>query len=117
MKDKKKELVEVLNKMIELSEPITYEEFNTVIKAKDKKKLRALEKNNNKVGLARFDTEDEGISTLSIIATITDVLADDRLAFVVEKEDKNYLPNQITGFKWFSENKDKNVQDKKDNQD
>lgn len=58
---KEDRLLEILNEMISLCEPITYQEFNKILKAKDVSKLRAYEAKNKEVGLASYDTDNEGI--------------------------------------------------------
>ena len=86
--------IKVIDQMIRLCEPIKYSEFNKVLKAKDKDKLRAYEKEHPEVGLARYDTPEEGISTLSIIATLSDLFYGHRLAFIVDES------GYITGAMW-----------------
>lgn len=98
------EVVEVINKMFELCEPVTYAEFNTLIKAKDIKNLQKFEKEHPEVGLVKQDKL-EGISTLSIIATITDILIGERLAFIVNTEDNDFIQGQIVGVKWLEKEK------------
>jgi len=93
---RKQQLIEQLNGMIERCEPINYDEFNKTVRSKNIEELRAYEKKNPKVGLARYGTTREGISFLSMIATITDILTDDRLAFYVEKD------RIIMGVVWYS---------------
>jgi len=97
---KKQELIATLNTMLTLCEPIKYDDFNKVMKAKDVKKLRDVETRNQKIGIANFDKENEGISTLSIIATITDVLCDERLTFVIDQD-----TNVIKRVKWYTPSK------------
>jgi hypothetical protein len=50
-----------------------------------------------------------GISTLSIIATITDILIGDRLAFSISdgKDEKEGPKDTILGVQWFYENEKK----------
>lgn len=84
MEDK---LIEVINNMLKLCEPIKYEDFNRIVKAKNVDELRNYEKIEPKVGIAKYDTKDEGISTLSIIATITDILIGKRLAFSLDDDE------------------------------
>ena len=94
MKERKQEVLYTINKMIELSEPIYYDDINKFYKALDKDKLLSAERGMPKLGIASyfvrdndgdliFNYDDIGISTLSIIATITDCLCDDRLAFII----------------------------------
>ena len=84
--NRKDKVLKVINNMIDLCEPIKFSEFNKIIKAKDIVDLRIAEANEDKIGLANYDTEQEGISTLSLIATITDLLCDERLAFIVDND-------------------------------
>ncbi len=93
----KDRVVEVVTTMIKLCEPTTYQEINTRIKAKKVKRLRAYAKKNKEVGLAEYGTENEGISMLSIIATITDILVQDRIAFIADKK-----TGIIYGVDWLS---------------
>ncbi len=94
LKDK---VVEVVTTMIKLCEPTTYQEINTIIKAKNVKKLRAYAKKNKEVGLAEYKRENEGISMLNIISTITDILVQDRIAFIIDKK-----TGTIIGVDWLS---------------
>lgn len=98
------ELLDTLNEMFKLCEPVVYKDFNKVIKALDVEKLRAYEKEHPKVGMARYGTPEEGISIMSIIATITDILVGKRLAFIVENKDPQFIKGQITGVTWFEKN-------------
>ena len=97
MSETEKKLLNVVNTMISLCEPIKYKDFNCIIKAKDVSLLRKAEKENTEIGLANFDKENEGISTLSLIATITDVLIKKRLAFNIDDE------GMITGVAFYEE--------------
>lgn len=92
--EKKQRVVDVLNKMISMCEPFTYEEFNFVARAKDKK-LRQFERKCSKVGVANYGEDNEGISTLSLIATIADILADKRLCFQVDEN------GVVVGVQWY----------------
>lgn len=102
MEERKQELIELLNKLFEIL-PMTYEELNRIFpytNSKRRGKLRKLEKENVKLGLAAYDTPSEGVSTLSLIATITDVLCDARLGFIVAKN------GDIIGVRWVDCKKD-----------
>lgn len=91
------EVIKVLNEMIKNCEPITYEEFNVFIPAKDGGLVEAEEKD-DRIGVAVQKLgagEQVGISTLSLIATLTDVMCKKRLAFTIEDE-----TNVITGVCW-----------------
>ena len=82
---KEQELINTLNLMIQSCKPILYKDFNVSLVAKDIEILRNLEKENPKLGLAHYGTPQEGITTLSLIATIN-ILIDKRLAFLVEED-------------------------------
>ena len=108
METKKQEVLDTINKMIELSEPIYYEDINKFYRTSNKEKLLEAEKSMPKLGIAAyfvrdndgdlvFNYDDIGVSTLSIIATITDRLCDKRLGFIVEKS------GLITGACWYQE--------------
>lgn len=95
METRKQEVIDTLNKMIELSEPIYYDDINSFYKAIDKNKMFSVEKEMPKLGIASapfirgndgklvFNHEECGISSFSLIATITDCLCDERLGFCV----------------------------------
>lgn len=108
MKARKQEVIDTLNKMIELSEPIYYDDINRFYRAKDGDNMLSVEKGMPKLGLASpfirgdggvliFDYEDKkiGISTLSLLATISDCLCDDRLGFIIAEK-----TGLITGACW-----------------
>jgi hypothetical protein len=97
MLDDNKELIDLLNKIISLCEPVKYEDFNVRINAVNVDDLRKLEKENPKVGICKYDTPNEGVSTLSLVATITDVLINKRLSFVIDDD------GFISGVKWYKE--------------
>lgn len=81
MNPKEKQLIDLLNKAISLCEPMSYAEFNKLFIAKNKEEFLAIEDADNKLGVT-----DSGMSTLSIIATITDILTDKRLAFNINTD-------------------------------
>jgi len=101
--NKEKYLLEVLNAMIEISRPVKYSDFNLFIKPKNKNTLLKTEKKYQELGIAMFKKTAKinngvkfvysdsliGISIISIIATITDILIGKRLGFVVELKGKN----------------------------
>lgn len=97
---KLEKLVNVLNEMISNCEIIKYDEFNKVFKVKNKEQLRKLESEVPEVGICKYDTEDEEISTLSIIATITDILVGKRLAFSLEED------GTLSKVEWYKSIKD-----------
>ncbi len=94
---KEQNVIDTINKMISLCEPVSYKNFNLFLRAKNKEALRQAEEENDKIGLANYDLDNEGISTLSIIATITDILTDKRLAFKIDDD------GMITGVQWYKE--------------
>ena len=97
METRKQEVLDIVNKMIELSEPIYYDDINKFYSAKNSAKLFSVEKGMPKLGLASsfirdddgnlmFDYKKIGISVLSLIATITACLCDDRLGFCIGED-------------------------------
>lgn len=100
--DKIKKLEEHLNFIWSLipNKP-TYGEFNKVFPVKDNVELlRNFEKENEWMGIARYDTENEGISIISLFASITDYLSDGwRLSIIAEGDENTPVEQQvITGF-------------------
>jgi hypothetical protein len=111
MEKRKQEVLDTINKMIELSEPIYYEDINKFYNTLDKDKLFSAEKDMLKLGIASHFMRDKngkliisydnvGISTFSIIATITDCLCDSRLSFMIEDS------GLMTGVCWYKERED-----------
>lgn len=103
MENKIKKLEEHLNYIWSLiPDKPTYGEFNKVFPVGENiEKLRKFEKENQWFGIARYDTENEGLSILSMFASITDFLSDGcRLAFQTEAEEDTPIDEQtIIGFK------------------
>jgi len=103
MEKKIKKLEEHLNYIWSLiPEKPTYGEFNKVFPVKDNRDvLRNFENENYWMVIARYDTENEGISILSMFASITDYLSDGwRLSFETEAVEGTPVEEQtITGFK------------------
>jgi len=90
LSDKEKYLLEVFNAMLKSMPDITYGEFNRIFPSDDKKEeLRKTELKYPELGLARYDTPSEGVSYVSLMATITDILCKKRLTVVVEKSHSN----------------------------
>jgi len=80
----------------------TYGEFNKVFPVNENVEvLRNFELENNWFGIARYDTELEGLSILSLFASITDFLTDGyRLSIETEFDKGTPIEDQeITGFK------------------
>lgn len=97
--DKKDEVIRIVNKMIESCEPIKYEYFNKAIREKEKGILEKIESEDNVVGISQVNEKDSYcITTLSLIATITDILIGERLAF---KLDGNGC---LIGVDWYKTN-------------
>ncbi len=80
----------------------TYGEFNKVFPVKDNVNvLRNFEKDNIWLGIAKYDSKNEGISIISLFASITDYLSDGwRLSVITESVENTPTNKQIiTGFK------------------
>jgi len=90
MEKKIKELEEHLNYIWSLipNKP-TYGEFNKVFPVGENTELlRNFEKENKWFIIARYDTENEGLTILNMFASITDFLSDGwRLAFQTEADE------------------------------
>lgn len=88
--DKEKKLLEILTRLFGIR-PIYLEDFNKIFAMGNKtNELRELEERYPEIGLARYETEDEGFSIVSLIATITRILIDKALAFDVVKAIDKY---------------------------
>lgn len=88
--NQEKYLLEVLNEMIRVSEPIPYVDFNATMDIIDREALYALEKIEPKVGYS-----EKGITVVSLIATITDILIGKRLAVQIDEYE------MIAGFVYY----------------
>lgn len=93
---KEQKVIDIVNKMISLCKPFKYNEFNIFLPAQNKEALYKEENLNSEIGLSYHEGED-GISTMSIIATITDILAQKRLAFQIDDD------GFIVGVQWYKE--------------
>lgn len=109
-KENKDHLLDLLNRMwstIPEENRPTYREFNALMPVDEGKEgLRELESEHPEVGIARYGGEYEGVSVLSIIATITEVGFGDRLGVVLDGEpsDEEGADNvKISGFCWYQE--------------
>lgn len=90
-------LLEVLNKMIKVLDPIKFEDLNIELTAVDQEGLLVLEKKHSEVGLRHKDydkTKELCCSVAALIATITDVLVGKRLAFQLDE-------GIVVGFQWY----------------
>ena len=91
-------LLEILNKMIRVLDPIKFEDLNMDFSATDQEGLLALEKEHNEVGIKHKDNDKNKevcSSVAALIATITDVLVGKRLAFILDLD-----TGIVTGFQW-----------------
>ncbi len=79
-----------------------YNEFNFIIPVgENKENLRILESLNDKIGVANFDKPNEGITSLSLIATFSDLLCNKRFAAVLEDDDSKAVEERkIIGWKF-----------------
>jgi hypothetical protein len=93
------EVIRVINKMISSCDPIKYADFNKIIKEKEFGILEKIETEDKEVGIRLVDMNNDSsgycITTLTLIATITDILVGKRLSF--QLDDNNYL----IGVKWY----------------
>jgi hypothetical protein len=94
---KEDELLSVLNNMVQCCEPFKYDDFNVKI-LQNGDALMDAEKLDDRIGIANIK-EKFGMSTFSLIATITDVLIGKRLAFMVEDD------GTIARFCWYQGDK------------
>lgn len=79
-------LVTLLNAAFTTCQPMKYSDFNKLLVEKESGTLEKLEEDNAKLGIRTSDKENglTSISTLSLIATITDYLVGKRLKFLVD---------------------------------
>lgn len=84
--NKEEFLIKTLNEVLLTLEPIPVKVLNQRFKAKDIAKLQELEELNTKIGIVN-----DGVSVLSLVATITDLLIGKRLYVVIDEDD----PEQI----------------------
>ena len=85
--ERKQELIALLNKMLVLLEPINISEFNTGFVSKNSNLLLDLELSNIKLGIKNMRAIGDnvyGVSFLTILATVTDVLVDSRLGVKID---------------------------------
>lgn len=97
MKEMKEEkLLTVLNKMIKVLDPIKFEDMNMDFTATDQAGLLTLEVEHTEVGIKDKDNGIVCSSVAALIATITDILVEKRLAFQIDDE------GIIKGFQWYA---------------
>ena len=93
-------LLEVLNKLIKVLDPIEFADLNIDLYAVDQEGLLTLEQEYSEVGVKCEDndkTKEFCLSTAALIATITDILVGKRLAFQIDDS------GIIVGFQWYKE--------------
>ena len=88
-------LLDLLNAAIKTLHPIKYEDLNVILPAKDEQALIDLKGSDEKLGVTIRDGKTV-MTTLSLIATITDVLCDKRLVFEL---DEYGVLNRVSWFK------------------
>jgi hypothetical protein len=95
------ELIVVLNKILEVLKPLKYEDLNNLFPEGENGSLERIEREDTRIGIRpiTYASPEHGwcVSTLSILATITDVLVDKRLALQID--DNGF----ITGFQWYED--------------
>lgn len=104
--EREQKLLDLFNAAIELMGPVEYATFNAKYQVSDGQRLLDLEAKFPELCLAQ-KIDDHGyapdnvcLTTLSLIATITDVLAGKRLAFITEENPDGSL-GKITGVTWW----------------
>ena len=103
MLKQKDKVLAILNSMFSMCEPMHYSEFNKFLPETEVGGLVRLEAAEPKVGITKIETNEKwGITTLSVIATITDLLCDARLCFNIDKE------GFIVSVGWFNPETDNN---------
>lgn len=108
--ERKERLLDILNEMLKIR-TVSYDDLNKVIPFEEKvNELRELEKKYPELGIARYDKDDEGVSFLSLIATITRVLCGDSLGLRVEGFKDFDDPGVVQSFMWLSEDEYEAVQ-------
>ncbi len=81
----------------------TYGMFNAIFPVKENTvKLRLLEQSIPEYGIAKYDTEEEGITTLSFLATLTDLTTGKRLGAILEEKEGDNSEKKILGWQWYS---------------
>ena len=109
--ERQDQVLRAINIMLKLCEPIKYTEFNKFLPAKNGDVLCKLEKRFPAIGISARPgekTEVWGITTLSMIATITDILCKKRMQFHIDEEE------YIRGVSWFDPTKDGNDDGRQD---
>lgn len=87
--DRRIELLDILNSAISLCEPVKLDQFNTFIKATNDLDLEELGDNEDRleiVGDSKVQATPVGVTTLGLIAVITDVLVGKRLGVEVNDD-------------------------------
>ncbi len=109
LRRRKDMLIKLFNLLLAIR-PITYGELNAKIafKGEQLEKLLELEQQCIELGIADCESDSDGVSVFSLMATITDILCDDRLAFKLSSPSENNDPSdpnglEIIGVTWLSE--------------
>lgn len=96
------EVLRIVNKMIAACEPIKQEDFNKIVRERESGLLEKIESEDQVIGIRPINMTTERnnycISTLSLIATITDILIEKRLAFLLDED------GYLVGVKWYEKN-------------
>jgi len=92
------DIISALNAMIQACEPIKFDDFNKILKEKEKDALGSVERKDSRIGIrtVEYNNPSSGwaTSTAAIIATITDICVGKRLAFQLEH-------GFIIGVQWY----------------
>jgi hypothetical protein len=110
---KEAQLLDLLNGVLSHLKPVSYREFNRFLPAFKSDDLVSMEKLDPRLGirekpkwlcssLMKGKKSSYGISTLTLLATITDVLVGKRLACIVDR-------GFITGFTWYAPDSDEST--------
>jgi len=82
-------LVALLDSLI-VAKDFTYGEFNNVLPfGPDVEALREAEQQYPDLGIARYGTSEEGISTISLLATVSSVFCGKRLGVILQEDDED----------------------------
>ena len=98
LNEQEKKLLMVINHMWQcLPYEVKYETFNLIFPVNENvNKLRELEIIYPEIGIARYDTDQEGFTIISLMASMTDIMFGKRLG--VFRRDDDYNNFTILGF-------------------
>jgi len=81
-------LISILDSLV-VARDFTYGEFNNVLSfGSDIEALREAEGQYPELGIARYGTLEEGVSTISLLATVTSVFCGKRLGVILQEDDE-----------------------------